>query len=138
MLSTCTSGRVRAVCWGLLAALGAGCGNSNSGYDRYVPSSDTARTSLEAALTAWQNGQPPGKIETVSPPLQVVDAVWQRGRKLRSFLILSEETGDGPHWFSVRLTFTAPNSESVVRYVVLGRDPIWVYREEDYKRATGM
>ena len=31
-----------------------------------------------------------------------------------------------------------PAGDQSVRYVVHGRDPVWVYREEDYKRMLNM
>jgi len=123
--------------WGLLLVLVPGCGRKLSHAD-YVPTKEKARAALEAALTAWQNGRPPGKIEGVSPAVQAVDSVWQAGQKLAGFTILDEESGDGPQRFSVRLNLKDTKGELVVRYVVLGRDPIWVYRAEDYKRAMGM
>jgi hypothetical protein len=121
-------------CW-LLIALLPGCGLSHKDY---IPTKEKARKTLETALTAWQSGQPPGKIGSASPSVQVVDSGWKAGQKLSEFTILEEEPGDGPRWFSVRLRLENLKGELVVRYVVLGRDPIWVYREEDYKRATGM
>jgi hypothetical protein len=119
---------------GLLVLGGAGCTSSNTG--RYIPSGATARQSLEAALKAWQQGQPPGRIDAVSPPVQAVDCKWQAGQKLDGFEILQEEPGDGPRWFSVRLKLRQPSGEQVVRYVVVGRDPVWIYREDDYKRQS--
>ena len=38
-----------------LVSLLAGCGASHA---RYTPTSDEARSSLEAALTAWRDGKP--------------------------------------------------------------------------------
>jgi hypothetical protein len=121
-------------CWTL-----CGCGRAK---DPRITPAETARQSLGAALTAWQDGQAAGKIETTSPPVQVVDSVWSKGRKLDSHEILSEETEeDGLRWFSVRLNLQGPQASEVVRYVVLGRSPVFVYREEDYmlsRRWKGM
>lgn len=123
---------------GTVVVIAAGCGKSKEGYGRYVPSEETARNSLRAALDAWKQGGKPGQITTVSPTVQVVDSVWQEGGKLGSYEIVGGEEGDGPRWFSVRLKLVGSNAEQVVRYVVVGREPIWVYREADYKKATGM
>lgn len=104
--------------------------------DARVTPAETARQSLDAALTAWKNGQPAGEIRTVSPPVQVVDSVWAKGRKLESYEILNEETqADGLRLFSVRLNLGSPNASEEVRYIVKGRSPIWVSREEDHKRS---
>jgi hypothetical protein len=98
--------------------------------------SETARQSLNAALTAWQNGQPAGEISSASPPVQVVDSVWAKGRKLQSYEILSEQTeADGLRSFLVRLNLEGPKGSEEVRYIVKGRSPVWVYRQEDHERA---
>jgi hypothetical protein len=121
---------------GLLLAAATGCGSSHA---KYVPSGSAARQALEAALTAWQTGQAtPGKLTNLSPPVQVLDTRWKDGAKLERFEILDEETKDGPRWFSVRLTLKEPAKEEVARYAVLGIDPLWVYREEDYRHLSGM
>jgi hypothetical protein len=119
---------------GLFLVLAAGCGGK--GYERYVPSQKSARAALETALTAWQNGQPPGRIESGSPAIQATDSQWKAGKKLASYEIVDEEPGDGPVWFSVRLKLQNAKKEQVVRYVVVGKDPLWVYREDDYKQVT--
>ncbi len=128
-----------AVGCGLLLLACTGCRDQKESYDKYVPTDEVARKSLEAALSAWQKGSAPGRIETGPPAVQVVDSRWRAGPKLARYQILSMEPGvDGSRWFSVRLTLTNQSAEQTVRYAVVGRDPIWVYREEDYKRATGM
>lgn len=104
--------------------------------DARVTPAETARQSLDAALTAWKNGQPAGEIQTVSPPIQVVDSVWAKGRKLESYDIMKEETqANGLRLFSVRLNLGNPTAGEEVRYIVKGRSPVWVYREEDHKRS---
>lgn len=114
-------------------AVNLGCGRK---APNYIPSSKTSRESLEAALTAWVNGQRVGSIPNVSPPLQVVDSAWFKGQRLASYEILSEETTrEGLPCFSVRLRKSEPYGEETVRYLVIGRSPVWVYREEDYKRS---
>jgi hypothetical protein len=124
----------RAALWVVLLALwaGGGCGRNKS----YIPPAATAREALEAALTAWQNGEAMGKIDTISPPVQVVDtSYWFKGRKLAGYEILDEEArDDGNRGFSVRLQLEQPQDAPVVRYVVVGRSPLWVYRQEDFER----
>jgi hypothetical protein len=44
------------------------------------------------------------------------------------------EPAQGPKVFSVRLTMQKPAGELVVRYYVVGKSPLWVYREDDYKK----
>lgn len=110
-----------------------GCGRRSPDY---IPSSKTSRQAVEAALTAWANGQRIGPIETVSPPIQVVDSAWWKGQRLAGFEILSEETNkEGLPCFSVVLHKSKPQGDETVRYLVTGRSPVWVYREEDYKSS---
>jgi hypothetical protein len=110
-----------------------GCG---SRAPNNTPSTDDARKALEEALTAWRSGKPVGLIDTASPPIQVVDSNWWKKKRLESYEILGEEPGrDGLVCFSVRLNMSKPNKTETVRYLVNGRSPLWVYREEDYKRS---
>jgi hypothetical protein len=122
----------------LVIGLGLGCSRNNSEADYETPD-DTVQKALTAALTAWKDGKPPGAIEGASPPVQVVDSKWQNGDKLESFEILGEEDGpEGPsRVFSVKLTSPAGEVQTV-RYVLVGKGHVWVYREEDFGRATGM
>ena len=60
------------------------------------------------------------------------------GQKISRYEIVSEEPQDGLTFFSVRLTPKGRGAAKVVRYVVVGRDPLWVYREDDYKTKAGM
>jgi hypothetical protein len=57
--------------------LGYGCNRQNIGL-----TTAKARKALETGLTAWQNGEKAGKIETSSPPVEVVDTDWLNGKKL--------------------------------------------------------
>ncbi len=123
-----------ACCLGL--ALCAGCG-WGGGYGRYKPSEETSRQALETALDAWQSGKPPDQVGG-SPAVQVVDSAWRNGQKISRYQVLGEEAGEGLTFFSVRLTPKGRGADKVVRYVVVGRDPLWVYREDDFKTGAGM
>ena len=126
---------VRALALGALLTTSSGCESNTA---RYAPTRDVARKSLEAALTAWQDGRPIESIAGSSPPVRVVDSGWQAGEKLEAFQILGEADVDGRKEFTVRLTMKPPRGESQARYVVHGRDPVWVYRGEDFARAMDM
>lgn len=116
----------------------AGCGGSSE--KSYHPTVNSARDALTAALSAWQEGQAqPGKIESCKPPVQVADPVWSAGKKLKSFEILKEEQiPDGPQKLTVKLTLDGVVEQPQVVYVVIGKDPLWVLREEEYQRGFGM
>ena len=125
-----------AACCFVPCFLNIGC--SRNSDKTYVPASATARDALTAALGAWQNGRRPGKIETAGAAVQAVDSQWQAGAKLRGFEILGEQPSEGPKQFSVRLSLDELAKDQEVRYVVVGRDPIWVVREEDYAQFRNM
>ncbi len=114
-----------------------GCGGGRREKD-YLPPESKARTALESALTAWQNGQPIGKITGGATTVQVVDSEWKAGQKLASYEIVRAEPGNGPPKFTVNLQVQGAPAAREVRYVVVGIDPLWVYRETDYQPAMGM
>jgi hypothetical protein len=128
------SGKVFAGALIVLVACGVSTGCRKS--PDYIPSVQTSREALDTALSAWVNGQPVGPINTVSPPVQVVDTAWWKGQRLASYEVLGEETTkEGLPCFSVRLHKSKPSAEETVRYVIVGKSPVWVYREEDYKSS---
>ena len=126
------------VCLALCSLLIVCAGCTDRSHTQYIPSDDKARQALEASLNAWQDGKKPGPIEGAPQPVQAVDSKWQAGQVLKSYEILSEEKGEGPRVFSVRLTLQNPAGQQTVRYIVLGKEPLWVYREDDYKAPAGM
>jgi hypothetical protein len=115
----------------------AGCGGANGGYD-VNPPADVARAALEQSLNAWRGGGKPGTIEGASPPVQVVDSAWQGGQQLAGYEIVGEEAGEMDKRFTVRLSLKKAAKPKEVRYIVLGRGPVWVYRDEDYQRMLNM
>lgn len=117
--------------------LAAGCSRYGRNED-FIPATSNARKALEAALKSWQEGRPPGEVAGASAPkVEAVDSRWKAGHKIKAFEILKEdESGQGPPSFTVRLT-PAKGSPQEVRYIVLGADPVWVYREDDFKRVGG-
>ena len=118
-----------------LLSLLTGCGASQA---RFTPTSGEARSSLEASLTAWRDGKPYASV-VATPPVQVADSAWQAGQQVESFERGEEQDdGDGIKQFVVAIKMKKPPGDQSVRYYVHGRDPVWVYREEDYKRMLNM
>ncbi len=109
----------------------AGCG---AGARDYTPSPQTARASLETALSAWRDGKEPGTIDA-RPVVQVVDTSRQSGQTLHSFEVLSEtsQAAQG-RCYVVRLVLENPATERRERFVVVGIDPVWVFRKDDYDK----
>ena len=117
----------------------AGCSKGGR-VDDFTPSSDKAKQALEAGLKHLQEGNPTGTVPGTSPKIEMVDTKWKTGQ-LKAFEILGEEGppagSNVPRMFKVRLTpKTGPQEEA--RYVIVGIDPLWVYREEDFNAMSGM
>lgn len=103
---------------------------------KFVPTEARAKQALEKALDAWKAGQPkPGTLKLDTVGVEVVDSIWSAGDKLSAYQIVSEEGGEGPRFFHVKLTLS--KGERAVKYAVLGIDPLWVYSEADYKKVGG-
>ena len=116
----------------LLAA--GGCGNGGGS----PPSDEVARTALEASLKTWRDGGRPGTVAGTDPPVQVLDTPWGLGDRLASYEILGEETGTAAKTFDVRLVLAKPERVQEVKYYVIGRGPVMVFRDEDYQRNINM
>ncbi len=103
-----------------------------------VPRAEIARSSLETALTAWRDGKKPGDLAQQTPPIQVVDNEWTTGRKLSSFEIGAETPSEADKRFTVKLNYANSKAEESVTYVIIGTDPVAVYREADFLRTLNM
>jgi hypothetical protein len=55
------------------------------------------------------------------------------GRKLEAYTILGPVAADAPRCFAVRLKLAGSRDEVRERYVVIGLDPLWVLRYDDYE-----
>jgi hypothetical protein len=125
--------------WGAVVAFAcAACGCGAGGGRAPVPTADLAREALEKSLTAWKSGQRPGMISGAQPPIQAIDFTWQAGSKLQSFEILREEPSETERCFAVRLLHGNATAPEEARYRIVGNGPVFVYREEDYKRMLDM
>jgi hypothetical protein len=112
-----------------------GCGGNGVAS---APSDGVARAALEASLKAWRDGGKPGTVAGTDPPVQVLDTPWGQGERLASYEILGEESGSAEKRFDVRLTLSKPERVQEVKYYVIGRGPVMVFREEDYLRNINM
>lgn len=121
----------------LLASI-AGCGSS--GDASYKPNATAAKDALTAALTAWRSGGAMAPVKLASGvAVQPQDSDWKAGKKLTKFAIGEEKpTADGPTQIEVQLTLAGNPQPIGATYFVVGRDPLWVFRDRDYQHATGM
>jgi hypothetical protein len=125
-----TSRRLAWLGWMVVAA---GCG-WHSG-ETFVPPGDQARRSLQSGLETWQSGQASGLLTlnaTSGPSVEFIDTHRKPGQRLQAFSVLSMAPGNGPRVFTVRLSLANPREDVNARYVVMGADPLWVIRQEDF------
>ena len=121
-------------CSALLILPGGGCGNGSAA----LPSNDVARAALEGALSTWRAGGKPGTLTGMKPSVQVTDTPWSHGDRLGSYEIIGESTTGAEKRFTVRLSLTKPERVEEVQYHVLGKDPVMVFRDQDYLRNINM
>jgi hypothetical protein len=103
---------------------------------RLVPSTEKARSALAAALSAWKEGRLGTSISSTNPKVEVVDSYRKPERALKAFEILGPIEVERARCFAVKLSIANPDEEQVVRYLVFGEDPIWVFRQEDFERLS--
>lgn len=120
---------------GILLASAGGCAPATvSGYDRYVPTAELAETALRQVLDTWKSGQTATELAFRAEPitLQVADTTRRPGQRLVDYELLGEVSGEGPRVFVVRLKLDNPRKVEDARYYLVGIDPLWVFRQEDY------
>lgn len=121
-------------CVWIVSAMLCGCGRTNS---EFHPRVENARDALETALEAWRNGEPHQTITSTEPNIDLFDARRQSGERLSSFEIVEELPEEGPKQFLVKLQLEGKEPEET-KYIVLGKDPLLVFREADYHQPAGM
>ena len=119
----------------LLKSSISGCGGKSR--SSYIPVTGKARESLTTALTAWKSGAPHGPIASSKPVINVFDLRWTQGKKLESFEILEEMKNTEQPQFKVRIQLAGEPEQTNV-YLVIGIDPLQVFRDEDYTRMQSM
>ncbi len=101
-----------------------------------MPNADTARAAVTAAFSAWQEGQAPGVIAGSRPMICVVDNFRKPGQGLKQFEVVGEVASEFGRGYAVRVTFENPDEQALVRYLAIGIEPIWVYRQEDFENMA--
>ncbi len=119
----------------VLLVISVGCGGAPE--KKYIPKADLARRALDAALENWRLGAKHGPVNDFAVPVNVFDARWQNGKKLESYEILNEVPSDGPKIFLVKMKLDEDKQENEIRYFVVGKDPLLIFREQDYNKASG-
>ena len=112
----------------------AGCGDGSAP----LPSTVASRQALQASLDAWKAGKAASSLSAEKPSIEVVDFEWKAGKVLTEYALGEDSPGQGTQTFSATLTLKGELATKSVRYMVLGLDPIRIYRDEDFNRAMNM
>jgi hypothetical protein len=120
----------------LLIVVPVGCGGSS--HTKYIPAADAAKQALQTSLEKWKSGDAYGPITGGEVDIDFQDARWQTKKKLESYEILGEEKSGGPKVYNVKMKLDEDKEEKEVKYYVFGVDPLHVFRDKDYDKATGM
>jgi len=122
------------VCWAALAANTAGCAARNdTATPGFLPGWDEARQALVSALSAWRDAPSPLPASFDTRSVQFVDKRRRPNQRLLAFQILGQADIENARQFTVRLNLEGEESPQLVKYNILGRDPVWVFRLEDYE-----
>jgi hypothetical protein len=119
-----------------LALMACGCRGRTKGFERYVPPPAPARAAVVAVLDAWRDGRPPGAGVGPRHDIHLVDNQRRPGQTLARYEVLGEVTYDNARAFAVRLSLENPAEEKVVRFLAVGLDPLWVFRQEDFEMIS--
>ena len=117
-----------------LAALCLAAGCSSGSTEQYTPGEDRAQEALSAVLNAWKTGGEATQLSGI--PIRVADSERKKGQSLRNYEILGELPAESGRRYQVKLVLDNPAAETKAQYVVVGIDPLWVFRQEDYDMMT--
>ena len=98
-----------------------------------LPERPLARAAVEKSLGRWRDSLENPTTGSKPDPV-FVDQQRRPGQRLREFALLGEFELESCRCFKVRLELTDPEESKLVIYNVFGRDPMWVYRAEDFDR----
>jgi hypothetical protein len=123
----------------LVVSAAGGCGERRA--TDYVPPADTARQALLMVLDAWKSGamaDPAGSVAGVT--VRGMDEHFTSEKRLESYEILEELPSQGvePKKFRVRITHPGMPMPEEVIYLVVGINPLQVFREPDYQKIFSM
>ena len=99
----------------------------------FVPPSEVARSAVKQGLEAWQSGAMSGEIAGTKPLIVVTDVKRKPSQLLEHFEILGETPGRAGRTFAVQLQLSKPIESVKTEYIVVGIDPLWVFRREDFE-----
>ena len=116
----------------VVCLISVGCGESDRS-SQFIPSVTVAESAVKAGMEAWKKGEPAGLVQGVTKPaIHVVDSHRKAGQQIVSYEILGEVPGNAPRCFAVKAKLSGSEATERLRYIVVGIDPLWVFRQEDY------
>lgn len=118
---------------GIIAAAALALAGCTDPQKNYTPSMNVAEDAVRRALEAWKAGEPAGALPDTKPVIHVTDGGRKPGQKLESYAILGETSGTAGRTYAVTLHLSEPEVEVKTKYIVVGIDPLWVFRQEDYE-----
>jgi hypothetical protein len=116
----------------LVCIVSAGCRERTNRPEHFVPPSGVALEALTATMEAWRSGEAPAAVDGGARTVQVADTHRAPGQQLADYEVLGETSIEGGRRFVVRLELENPAKVERAHYVVVGIDPLWVFRQEDY------
>lgn len=119
------------LCFVTILLADTGCTQQRTDAE-FIPSEQDSQNALRTALDAWKAGQAAGPVPGTKPVIHVTDSSRIDGRKLESWKLLGPVPGNAPRCYAVSLQLAEPAEERRERYVIIGIDPLWVFRHEDY------
>jgi hypothetical protein len=125
-------------CWAALVASTLGCDwrGGEAATPGFLPSWAEARHALESSLSTWRDTPSPLPVSFDIPAVQFVDQRRGPNQRLLSFQILGQTEIENARQFTVRLNLEGEDSPQLVKYNVLGRQPVWVFRLENYEMTS--
>jgi hypothetical protein len=125
-------------CWAALVASTPGCGwrGGETATPGFVPSWAEARHALELSLSTWRDATSPLPVSFDIPAVQFVDQLRKPNQRLLSFQILRQTEIENARQFTVKLNLEGDETPQLVKYNVLGRQPVWVFRLENYEMTA--
>jgi hypothetical protein len=122
----------------ILVGSAPGCDHSRQepATPGYMPGWDEARQSLVSALTAWRDALSPSPTSSNTDSVQFIHKRLQPNQRLRAFEILAQSDIENARQFTVRLDLEGEESPQLVKYNIVGRDPVYVFRLEEYEMLS--
>jgi hypothetical protein len=102
----------------------------------FVPSWVEARQALESALSTWRDAPVPLPASFDIPAVEFVDSQRKTNQRLLSFQILGQTDVEYIRQFTVRLNLEGEESPQLVKYNIVGRQPVWIFRLENYEMIS--